>query len=345
MPHEMYFENSIFITARFVVATGLPEVIGRKSEVVDLIDPKAKYQRYQLLLETSARWGSIGGIINNKLVIGGGYACDEYFQDCFIIGEEEKKISLKDARFAASSVNLQDNLIWIVGGHDGFHELCSTEFIDSNLKVRSGPYLPFTISWHSMVHYDEKAIYIIGGKQDCQTSSNTWIANPENNFNITEGPGLNVARAYHCSAKMEVRGKNVIVVAGGDGEGTSLFSKRNYLNSVEILLPSSEIGWQKGPKLPFKMSTGSMVTSPTGRGVVVIGGWNNKAWTYSSALIELHGESMKWIPLKQTLVSARVGHVVLPAPDYYDELTNDCHGSSKISLWEKIKQKLNKARL
>ena len=61
-----------------MVTTGLPEENGRKSEVVDLIDPKAKYQ---LFPETSARWGSIGGFIDNKLVIGGGYVFDEYFQD------------------------------------------------------------------------------------------------------------------------------------------------------------------------------------------------------------------------------------------------------------------------
>ena len=323
-----------------MVTTGLPEENGRKSEVVDLIDPKAKYQ---LFPETSARWGSIGGCIDNKLVIGGGYVFDEYFQDCFFIGEETKKKSMKDARFAASSVNLQDNLIWIVGGHDGFHELCSTEFIDSSLRVRNGPYLLFTISWHSMVHYNENSIYIIGGKQDCQTSSNTWIANPGDNFKVTKDPGLNEARAYHCSAKMEVRGKNLIVVAGGDGEGTPLFSKRNYLSSVEILLPSSEKGWQKGPKFPFKMSTGSMVTSPTGKGVVVIGGWNNKAWTYSSALIELHGESMTWIPLKQTLEYARVGHVVLPIFDD-GELIRVYNGRKRISMWKRMKKKLNEAR-
>ena len=51
-----------------MVTTGLPEENGRKSEVVDLIDPKAKYQ---LFPNTSARWGSIGGCIEDKLVIGG----------------------------------------------------------------------------------------------------------------------------------------------------------------------------------------------------------------------------------------------------------------------------------
>jgi hypothetical protein len=33
-----------------------------------------------------------------------------------------------------------------------------------------GPGLPFTISWHTMVQYDSESIFVIGGKQDGQTT-------------------------------------------------------------------------------------------------------------------------------------------------------------------------------
>ena len=33
-----------------------------------------------------------------------------------------------------------------------------------------GPVLPFTISWHTMVQYDSESIFIIGGKQDGNTT-------------------------------------------------------------------------------------------------------------------------------------------------------------------------------
>lgn len=56
-----------------------------------------------------------------------------------------------------------------------------------------------------------------------------------------------------------------------------------------------------GPKLPFKLSQASMVTSPTGRGVVIIGGWNEKSSKYSTSLFELDGRSMEWVKLKQKL--------------------------------------------
>ena len=58
-----------------------------------------------------------------------------------------------------------------------------------------------------------------------------------------------------------------------------------------------------GPKLPFKLSQASMVTSPTGRGVVIIGGWNENSKKYSTSLFELDGRSMEWVKLKQKLGS------------------------------------------
>ena len=80
-------------------------------------------------------------------------------------------------RFACSSVVLNNDTIWIVGGHDGYLELSSTEFINLNKPPSQGPGLPFTVSWHTVVQYDSESIFIIGGKQDGDTtpSHRTWI--------------------------------------------------------------------------------------------------------------------------------------------------------------------------
>ena len=66
------------------------------------------------------------------------------------------------------------------------------------------------------------------------------LVNPNNNFKAKEGPPLIQARAYHCSAVMEIRGEKHIVVAGGDGN--------SYLDTVELLNPNSADGWKKGKK-------------------------------------------------------------------------------------------------
>ena len=71
-----------------------------------------------------------------------------------------------------------------------------------------------------------------------------------------------------------------------------------------------------GPKLPYKLSDSAMVTSPSGKGVVVIGGLNNNEFKDSNALLELKGISSKeWVPLKQTLQHVRENHVAIPIPD------------------------------
>ena len=61
-----------------------------------------------------------------------------------------------------------------------------------------------------------------------------------------------------------------------------------------------------------------MVPSPSGKGVVVIGGYNRTERTCSNALLELKGSSNEWIPLKQTLQHARERHVAIPIPDEWE---------------------------
>ena len=109
--------------------------------------------------------------------------------------------------------------------------------------------LPFTISCHSMIQYNEKSIYIIGGLQNDSyndnydddhdsTSNKTWIVDPTNEFKITEGPSLNVGRLFHGCAKMTLNGRTILVVAGGYNSG--------FLDSVEILDPSENNIWTQG---------------------------------------------------------------------------------------------------
>ena len=108
-----------------------------------------------------------------------------------------------------------------------------------------GPELPFRIDGHSMIQYDEKSIYIIGGWQNDFRSKKTWIVNPTNEFKLKEGPSLNKARISHGCAKMTLNGKTILVVAGGQGEGLET------LDSVEILDPSENNVWTQGMFLKF----------------------------------------------------------------------------------------------
>ena len=99
-----------------------------------------------------------------------------------------------------------------------------------------GPDLPFSISFHSMIQYDEKSIYIIGGYQNGSISNKTWIVDPTNEFQIKEGPSLKKSRCNHGCAKMTLNGRTILVVAGGAGAE----------HSVEILDPLGNNVWTPG---------------------------------------------------------------------------------------------------
>ena len=204
-------------------------------EIVDLLNPNTKYQ---LLADNVPRvCAATGGLLQNLPIVCGGFD-NNYLtsQDCVAIGKPEMKMIEK--RQGAASVALDhQRTLWIVGGDNGRYELRSTELIKLGQPSVKGPELPFKISGHSMIQYNEKSIFIIGGYQNGSFCSNkTWIVDPTNGFKIKEGPSLNNARNSHGCAKMTVNGRIILVVAGGLGA----------LDSVEILDPLGNNVWTQG---------------------------------------------------------------------------------------------------
>ena len=68
-----------------------------------------------------------------------------------------------------------------------------------------------------------------------------------------------------------------------------------------------------GPDLLLQLAHPTMVTSPTGKGVIVMGGikQNRRA---SKAIFELSA-SMEWSRLEQTLQIGHIGHLAIPILD------------------------------
>jgi len=69
-----------------------------------------------------------------------------------------------------------------------------------------------------------------------------------------------------------------------------------------------------GPKMPFKLSESTIVTSPNGQGVMLIGGdiYTDK-YDETDTVIELTAKPfMKWKILEQKLKYPRYGHVTIP---------------------------------
>ena len=100
--------------------------------------------------------------------------------------------------------------------------------------------------------------------------------------------------------------------------------RNNYLLPQLKIIP--------GPKLPIKNLTRfTMVTSPTGRGVVIIGG--SVGQKIFKNIIELSGtsiDSLKWTFLDQKLRFGRHSHLTFQLPnDVYNDLmqNNNVNGN------------------
>ena len=208
-------------------------------EIVDFVNPKAKYEL--LANKVPRAFRATGDNFQNLPIVCGG----ETNQDSFVVGQPEMEIKMFEKRYWAATVKLDQCTLWIVGGRNGINNLSSTEFILFGQYSFKGPNLPFTICGHSMIQYDEKSIYIIGGElgreiNDPHICNKTWIVDPTNGWQIKEGPSLNMERAAHSCAKMTVNGKTVLVVIGG------FRNDFNFLDSVEILDPSGKNIWTQG---------------------------------------------------------------------------------------------------
>ena len=212
---------------------------------MNLLNPNTKYK---LLVDNVPRvFGATGGLLQNSpIVCGGSDDKCKTSKNCVVIGKPEMKMKMIRKKEWAASVALGPSTLWIVGGKDGRNDQLSiptTEFIKLGQPSVKGPDLPFTISSHSVIQYDEKSIYIIGGIQNGSLSKKTWIVDPTNEFKITEGPSLNKGRYGHGCAKMSLNGRTILVVAGGYNSGA--------LDSVEILDPLGNNVWTQGMFLKF----------------------------------------------------------------------------------------------
>ena len=171
--------------------------------------------------------------------------------ECIIVGTRNHYFNMNISRSYASSVVLNKDTLWIVGGvnNKGWSNTTELIKIDSNQEVYhcNGIEMTFGISQHCMVQYNSSAIFLIGGIKSeyyifGELSRETWIFDPTKNFNYKKGPSLlNTDRFMFSCGKMKLfNNTNIIIVAGG----------RNYTNvreiydSVEIFSP--KLGWIVG---------------------------------------------------------------------------------------------------
>ena len=255
--------------SKFLITSGVDEKdIPYPFEVIDLAIPNIKCKLALDVKDIPKHTGCVTGRIQNNIVIGGGsinsngVGCgEEFFKECYIIGQEGPRMDLLEMRESGRSIVLGDK-IWIVGGEkpplhldlqdftylqkliehgrstDTF--LNSTEYIRLNQGTKNGPKLPFRVTGHAMTKVNETTVYIIGGWEiEQKTDSSTWIVDFSKGFKVTRGPELIAGRrSGHSSAIMKIDGKTIIVVVGGNHVGS---------DDVELLdLSEAKPCWKNG---------------------------------------------------------------------------------------------------
>ena len=237
-------------------------------EIIDLINPNSSSSFLDdRLKKIHQPYG--GGLLENQPIIPGGYNINakESFKSIIALGkQEESDEELKlFGGYGAASVVLKSNgkeKMWITGCVIGTAGGGATEFVSLGQPPTRGPDLPFAIHCHTMEYVDHETIYIIGGILNYNTppSEKTWIVNPSKNFEITEGPSMQVGRFWHSSAIMNLNGRKIIVVVSGSSyyQRRMVTIKNNIIHgsplnpSVELLdISSPNPKWVKGNYLLF----------------------------------------------------------------------------------------------
>ena len=180
--------------------------------------------------------GATGSLIDDEPVICGGYTNEGFSDECYTIDEFKTKLfnKMTTKRAYAASIKVNDTLLWISGGYNGFNILKLTEFVENGLSI-PGPELPLPLMSHVVVTLSLDLVMVIGGRSpDMSYSTRTfyfdfqaWMA----------GPDLKLGRFDHSAGVLidSATKENLIVVAGGNGG----------CDTVEILYPRSN-AWRSG---------------------------------------------------------------------------------------------------
>ena len=216
-------------------------------EVIDLAVPNLKCELAFDVEDIPKRTGGIGGLIQNNLIIGGGFinthgvGCgEEFFMECFIIGQKGPGMELLEMRDYSRSIVLGDK-IWIVGGEK------------------------------PPLHLDLQVM----GKDKLKLHVQDFMKTQ----NVDNNPYL----------RGLIEHKN---------------SRDTYLNSTEYIRLNQET--EKGPKLPFRISSHAMV-KVNETTVYIVGGKDEGGWETDETWIVDFSNEFK-VKRGPELIRARFGH-------------------------------------
>ena len=236
--HSPLIHFSFFAVLNILVSTGLPYSSSRKTEIINLKNDGLTIEDcgyYPLEID-----GAVGANMGSFPAICGGRESGSSVNQCYklVAGEWQQFATMTSRRtFAAGMV--VDNSLLIFGGYDytGNVRLQSTEIINGNGEVSTGPNMPTALSRHTIATVNSSTLIISGGFTNAISYSPlTWYYNHVTQ-KFHEGPALMEGRRFHGSGTVvdQVTNQKIVVVAGG--------WNGNYLDSTELLITGE---WQQG---------------------------------------------------------------------------------------------------
>ena len=218
-------------------------------------------------------------------------------------------------RYIASSVLLNDNEMWVVGGSPGRGGYTS-EIYDKNTKTfRKGPHIPVHMFNHCMVKLNETHVFIGGGESIDQqfyydSSFLVEIAKEPFVFHMLpkmsksrNAAGCGIIRSDSRNGNMNRRyntSKGLIIMAGGINEDDDVPGDARRDSEIFNI---QENKWFTGPMMPRCFKYGGSASLGDGS-MVIIGGKDEKN-KQQSDIIRLNPSLMEFETMAGELQTAR----------------------------------------
>ena len=233
--HFILSNNSSLAVSKILVTTGSNrDGTQTTSEIIDLtIKGGNKCENWPKFPVSVS--GATGGFIGTDILICGGYDA-RYFDECYSLNSKKATFVtyMSNKREDAASIVLNDNTLWVTGGHDwlGYsHTFASTEYITMS-GTTSGPDLPMPLEQHAILAINSSCSMVIGGMNGDTFDVTSTFYYDHNNDVWTNGPNLNQARYDHAAGIVidEFTDENYVAVTGGyEKDSTELLKNNEWI--------------------------------------------------------------------------------------------------------------------
>ena len=248
---------------------------------VELLDPFSPESHCEKPINFSEpRYGMIGEFFTNYPIICGGMStefmsyrndCDVYDKNVWVNGS----FSLTAVRAQASSVLINDEVLWVSGGIDGVGNASTyqtSDIIYSSGLVEPGPDMPEYIAFHCSAKINSTHVFIAGNGYWDPYAYNAYIVDTTTNpFTFIKLPSMLHARHGAACATVNIRESKEDEYVDEDGIRLLVVGGWDHPSWTEMY-SFSEDKWIEGPELPRGFSAGGYVTYPDERGFILVGG-------------------------------------------------------------------------